>query len=45
VKDEADAKAAYAAYVKIYPDDLKPSLAGCDSCSGELAKTNPRLPP
>jgi len=20
---------AYAAYVKIYPDDLKPSLAGC----------------
>ena len=28
VKETADTKAAYDAYVKIYPDDLRPSLAG-----------------
>jgi len=42
VKDEADGKAAYAAYVKIYPDDLKPSLAGLRLVLDELAKTNPK---
>jgi NitT/TauT family transport system substrate-binding protein len=28
VKDEGNAKAAYEAYVKVYPDDLRPSLTG-----------------
>jgi ABC-type nitrate/sulfonate/bicarbonate transport system substrate-binding protein len=42
VKDEADAKAAYEAYAKIYPDDLRPSLAGMRLVLGELAKTNPK---
>jgi NitT/TauT family transport system substrate-binding protein len=42
VKDPADAKAAYDAYVKIYPDDLKPSLAGLRLVLGELAKSNPK---
>ena len=28
VKDAGNAKAAYEAYVKVYPDDLKPSLPG-----------------
>src|SRR5437588_4721783 len=42
VKDEADAKAAYEAYVKIYPDDLRPSLAGLRLVLSELAKTNPK---
>ena len=42
VKDQADAKAAYEAYVKIYPDDLRPSLAGLRLVLNELAKTNPK---
>jgi NitT/TauT family transport system substrate-binding protein len=42
VKDEANARAAYDAYVKIYPDDLKPSLAGLRLVLDELAKSNPR---
>ena len=38
VKDAANAKAAYDAYVKIYPDDLKPSLAGIALVLKEIAK-------
>src|SRR5207244_1046308 len=28
VKDEANAKAAYESYIKVYPDDLQPSIKG-----------------
>jgi NitT/TauT family transport system substrate-binding protein len=42
VKDEANAKAAYEAYVKIYPDDLRPSLKGLRLVLDEIAKTSPR---
>ena len=38
VKDAANAKAAYDAYVKIYPDDLRPSLAGIALVLKEIAK-------
>jgi NitT/TauT family transport system substrate-binding protein len=41
VKDEGNAKAAYDAYVKIYPDDLRPSLAGLRLVLDEIAKTSP----
>ena len=37
VKDPADTKAAYDAYVKIYPDDLRPSLAGMQLVLDEIA--------
>jgi ABC-type nitrate/sulfonate/bicarbonate transport system substrate-binding protein len=42
VTDAADAKAAYEAYGKIYPDDLRPSLTGMRLVLDELAKTNPK---
>jgi NitT/TauT family transport system substrate-binding protein len=42
VKSEANTKAAYEAYVKIYPDDLRPSLKGLQLVLNELAKTNPK---
>jgi NitT/TauT family transport system substrate-binding protein len=42
VKSEANAKAAYEAYVKIYPDDLRPSLKGLQLVLEEIAKTNPK---
>ena len=38
VKDAANAKAAYDAYVKVYPDDLEPSLAGIALVLKEIAK-------
>ncbi len=43
VKDVDDARAAYDAYVKVYPDDLRPSLKGIDLVIAELAKTNPKI--
>jgi NitT/TauT family transport system substrate-binding protein len=42
VKDETNAKAAYEAYVKIYPDDLRPSLKGLQLVLDEIAKSNPK---
>jgi NitT/TauT family transport system substrate-binding protein len=42
VKDAGNAKAAYDAYVKIYPDDLRPSLAGLKLVLDEIAKSNPK---
>ena len=42
VKDPADAKAAYEAYVKIYPGDLQPSLEGIKLVLEELALKNPK---
>jgi NitT/TauT family transport system substrate-binding protein len=41
--DEADdAKAAYQAYVKVYPDDLRPSLKGLALVLHELAAKEPK---
>ena len=45
VKDAANAKAAYDAYVKIYPDDLKPSLAGVALVLKEIAKKEAKAAP
>jgi NitT/TauT family transport system substrate-binding protein len=42
VKDPANAKAAYDAYVKVYPDDLRPSLAGMALVLKEIAKKEPK---
>jgi len=41
VKDVELAKAAYAAYVKVYPDDLRPSLEGIKLVLKELGKKEP----
>jgi NitT/TauT family transport system substrate-binding protein len=43
VKDAAIAKAAYEAYVKVYPDDLRPSLAGIALVLRELARSDPKV--
>jgi ABC-type nitrate/sulfonate/bicarbonate transport system substrate-binding protein len=42
VKSADNTKAAYEAYVKIYPDDLRPSLKGLQLVLDEIAKTNPK---
>lgn len=42
VKETADTKAAYEAYVKIYPDDLRPSLAGMQLVLDEIALKVPK---
>jgi NitT/TauT family transport system substrate-binding protein len=42
IKNEGDAKAAYEAYVKIYPDDLKPSIGGIQLVLKEIAKKSPK---
>jgi len=42
VKDAANAKAAYEAYVKVYPDDLKPSPAGIALVLKEIARREPK---
>jgi NitT/TauT family transport system substrate-binding protein len=42
VKDGANAQAAYDAYVKVYPDDLRPSLAGTTLVLREIAKQEPK---
>jgi NitT/TauT family transport system substrate-binding protein len=43
VKDAAIARAAYNAYVKVYPDDLRPSLTGIGLVLKELAKTDAKV--
>ena len=42
VKDPANAKAAYEAYSKVYPDDLRPSLDGVALVLKEIAKKEPK---
>jgi NitT/TauT family transport system substrate-binding protein len=42
VKETADTKAAYEAYVKIYPNDLRPSLAGMQLVLDEIALKVPK---
>jgi NitT/TauT family transport system substrate-binding protein len=42
VKSADNTKAAYEAYVKIFPDDLRPSLKGLQLVLDEIAKTNPK---
>jgi NitT/TauT family transport system substrate-binding protein len=42
VKDEANTRAAYQAYLKVYPDDLRPSLKGIGLVLAEMAKRNPK---
>jgi NitT/TauT family transport system substrate-binding protein len=42
VKEEANAKAAYEAYVKVYPDDLRPSLKGLDLVLQEIGRKEPK---
>jgi len=38
VKNDANVRAAYDAYVKVFPDDLRPSLKGIDLVLKELSK-------
>src|SRR5262245_41812963 len=42
VKEEANTREAYVAYVKVYPDDLKPSLKGLALVLQELARKEPK---
>jgi ABC-type nitrate/sulfonate/bicarbonate transport system substrate-binding protein len=42
VKDAANARAAYEAYRKVYPDDLRPSAKGIALVLAELAKNEPK---
>ncbi len=42
VKDAANAKAAYDAYVKVYPDDLRASLVGVALVLKEIARKEPK---
>jgi NitT/TauT family transport system substrate-binding protein len=42
VKDLPNAKAAYEAYRKVYPDDLRPSAKGIALVLAELAKKEPK---
>jgi NitT/TauT family transport system substrate-binding protein len=42
VKDAANVKAAYDAYVKVYPDDLRASLAGVALVLKEIARKEPK---
>jgi NitT/TauT family transport system substrate-binding protein len=41
-KNPADIKAAYEAYTKIYPDDLRPSLAGMQLVLNEIGRKVPK---
>jgi ABC-type nitrate/sulfonate/bicarbonate transport system ATPase subunit/ABC-type nitrate/sulfonate/bicarbonate transport system substrate-binding protein len=43
VKDSAIAKSAYESYVKVYPDDLRPSIKGIALVLKELAKSDPKI--
>ncbi len=43
VKEESLARAAYEFYVKVYPDDLHPSLDGIALVLKELAKRDPKV--
>jgi len=42
VKDAANARAAYDAYVKVYPDDLRPSLKGLALVLAEIGRKEPK---
>jgi NitT/TauT family transport system substrate-binding protein len=42
VKEAANAKAAYQSYVKVYPDDLRPSLAGLRLVLQEIGRKEPK---
>jgi NitT/TauT family transport system substrate-binding protein len=42
VKDPGNAKAAYEAYIRIYPDDLRPSVPGIALVLKEIARTEPK---
>lgn len=42
IKDEGNAKAAYEAYTKIYPDDPRPSLKGIALVLAKMAKKSPK---
>jgi NitT/TauT family transport system substrate-binding protein len=42
IKDETDAKAAYAAYLNVYPDIPRPTFAGIAAVLKELAVSEPR---
>jgi NitT/TauT family transport system substrate-binding protein len=42
VKEAANAKAAYDSYVKVYPDDLRPSLAGLRLVLQEIGRKEPK---
>jgi ABC-type nitrate/sulfonate/bicarbonate transport system substrate-binding protein len=42
VKDEGNTRAAYEAYSKVYPDDLRPSLKGIQLVLDEIAKKTPK---
>jgi ABC-type nitrate/sulfonate/bicarbonate transport system substrate-binding protein len=43
VKDADNMRAAYESYVKVYPDDLRPSLKGMELVLAELAKKDPKV--
>jgi NitT/TauT family transport system substrate-binding protein len=43
VKDPENAKQAYEAYVKVYPDDLRPSLPGIALVLEEIARKEPKV--
>jgi NitT/TauT family transport system substrate-binding protein len=42
VKDPENAKAAYEAYIKVYPEDLRPSLDGVALVLKEIARKEPK---
>jgi hypothetical protein len=42
VKDPGNAKAAYEAYIRIYPDDLRPSISGIALVLKEIARKEPK---
>jgi NitT/TauT family transport system substrate-binding protein len=42
VKDPGNAKAAYEAYIRIYPDDLRPSVPGIALVLKEIARKEPK---
>jgi NitT/TauT family transport system substrate-binding protein len=43
VKDADNMRAAYESYIKVYPDDLRPSLKGMGLVLKELAKKDPKV--
>lgn len=43
VKDEGNMRAAYETYIKIYPDDLRPTMKGMELVLKTLAKKDPKV--
>jgi hypothetical protein len=43
IKDEANMRAAYDTYLKVYPDDLRPSLAGVELVLKSLARKDAKV--